>query len=113
MFPTASLTSFLFLAVSVAANPIVIRDAPVSLPFARQLNITGALDVVQKDQARAKNLLSTSSATQSGIMSAGAAVSVGVINVGVVYQASVGVGSPPTDCERICFSYDLHPETRF
>jgi hypothetical protein len=56
MFPTASLTSFLLLAVSVAANPTVVRRAPISLPFTRQLNITGAHDVVQKDQARAKNL---------------------------------------------------------
>lgn len=95
MFPTASLTAFLLLAVSVAANPIVVRKTPVSLPFVRQLNITGAHDVVQKDQARAKNLLSISHAKLSGILNAGAAVSVGVTNVGVVYQASVGVGSPP------------------
>ncbi|KAN0124624.1 hypothetical protein V8E53_015753 [Lactarius tabidus] len=40
MFPTASLTAFLLLAVSVAANPTVVRRAPISLPFTRQLNIT-------------------------------------------------------------------------
>ena len=99
MFPAASLTAFLFLAVSVAANPIVVRKAPVSLPFARHLNITGAQDVVLKDQARAKNLVSASKAKESSTLSPDAVGSVGVTNVGVVYQASVGVGSPPTDCE--------------
>jgi hypothetical protein len=113
MFPTASLTSFLLLAASVAANPVVVRKAPISFPFARQLNITGAHDVVQKDQARAKNLVSISQAKQSGTMSASAAVGLGVTNVGVVYQASVGVGNPPTDCERSCSTYGLHPETCF
>jgi hypothetical protein len=55
--PLQSLTTFLLLVVSVPENPIVFRKAPVSLPFrvARQLNITGAHDVVQKDQARATN----------------------------------------------------------
>ncbi len=99
MFPTASLTAFLLLAVSVAANPIVVRKPPVSLSFARHLNVTGAHDLVQKDQARAKNLVSVSKAKQSGTLSPGAVVSVGVTNVGVVYEASVGVGNPPTNCE--------------
>ena len=99
MFPTASLTAFLILAVSVAANPIVARKAPVMLPFARQLNITGAQDVVLKDQARAKTLVSATNAKESGTLSPDAVGSVGVTNVGVVYQAGVGVGSPATNCE--------------
>ncbi|KAI0294265.1 aspartic peptidase domain-containing protein [Multifurca ochricompacta] len=57
MFPTASFTAFLLLAVSVTANPIV-------------------------DQARAKNFMD---------------YRVGVTNVAVVYQATVGVGSPATN----------------
>ena len=99
MFPTASLTAFLLLAVSVAANPIVVRKPPVSLSFARQLNVTGAHDLVKKDQARAKNLISVGNAKQSGTLSPSAVVSVGVTNVGVVYEASVGVGNPPTSCK--------------
>ncbi|KAI9443644.1 aspartic peptidase A1 [Lactarius indigo] len=96
MFPTASLTAFLFLAVSVAANPIVVRKPSVSLSFARHLNVTGTHDLVQKDQARAKNFVAVSKAKQSGTASSSAVVSVGVTNVGVVYEASVGVGSPAT-----------------
>ncbi|KAN0128884.1 Aspartic peptidase domain containing protein [Lactarius tabidus] len=93
MFPTAPFTAFLFLVVSVTANPIVVRKAPISLPFARHLNITGAQDVVTKDQARAKYWVSVSKASAAIPDAAG---SVGVTNVGVIYQASVGVGSPPT-----------------
>ena len=99
MFPTATLTAFLLLVVNVAANPIVVRNAPVTLPFARRLNITGAHDLVAKDQARAKNLHSIGNAKQSGTLSPDAIVSVGVTNVATVYEASVGVGSPPTSCE--------------
>lgn len=96
MLPTAPLTAFLFLAVSVAANPIVVRKAPISLRFARHLNITGAQDVVLKDQARAKNLVFL---RKESAASPDAAGSVGATNVGVVYEASVGVGSPPTQCK--------------
>ncbi|KAH9046277.1 aspartic peptidase A1 [Lactarius hengduanensis] len=96
MFPTATLTASLLLVVCVAANPIVVRKPPVSLSFARHLNITGTHDLIKKDQARAKNLVSISKAKQSGTLSHDAVVSAGVTNVAVVYQASVGVGSPAT-----------------
>ena len=99
MFPTVSLTAFLLLVVGVAANPIVVRKPPVSLSFARRLNVTGTRDLVQKDQARAKNFVSIGNAKQSGTLSPDAVVSVGVTNVAAVYEASVGVGSPPTSCE--------------
>ncbi len=94
MFPTAPLTAVLLLVVSVAANPIVVRKAPVSLPIARRLNITGAHDLIRKDQVRARNMFDASKAKRSG--SPG---NVGVTNFGVVYGANVGVGSPPTFCE--------------
>ncbi|KAI0257081.1 aspartic peptidase A1 [Lactifluus subvellereus] len=98
MFPTASLTAFnfLLLAVGIAADPIVIRQAPVSLPFARHLNATGSNDLVRKDQARAKNLVAVCEAKESGALGPDAIVSVGVTNIGVIYQANVGVGNPAT-----------------
>ena len=99
MFPTVSLTSFLLLVVGVAANPIVVRKPPVSLSFARRLNVTGARDLVKKDQARAKILISIGNARQSGTLSSDAVVGVGVTNAGVNYEATVGVGSPTTSCE--------------
>ena len=99
MFPTASLTAFLLLTVSVVANPIVVRKSPVSLSFGRHFNITGAYDIVQKDQTRAKNHVSVSKVKESGTLRADAVVGVGMTNVAITYVASVGVGSPATDCE--------------
>ena len=105
MLPTALLTAFKFLllAVCIAAEPIVIRQAPVSLAFVRHLNVTGPGDLVRKDQARAKNLVivgrAKQSAKQSGSPSPRAVVGVPVTNNGVSYQAEVGVGNPPTSCE--------------
>ncbi|KAH9036481.1 aspartic peptidase A1 [Lactarius pseudohatsudake] len=91
MFPTAPLTAVLLLIVSVAANPIVVRKASVSLPFARRLNITGAHDLIQKDQTRARNMFNSNKSKRSGTPG-----SVGITNVAVVYEASVGIGAPPT-----------------
>ena len=96
MFPSASITALIFLAVDISASPIIVRRTPISLPFARHLNITGAQDVVRKDKARARDWVSVSKASAA---SSDAAGSVGVTNTGVIYQASVGVGSPPTQCE--------------
>lgn len=91
MFPTVLLTAVLLLIVSVAANPIVVLKAPVSLPFARCLNVTGAHDLIRKNQARARNLFAVSNAKRGG--SPG---NVGITNVAVVYEAGVGIGVPPT-----------------
>jgi cathepsin E len=101
MFLTASLTvlRFLLLAVGISANPIVIRQAPVSLLLARHLNITGSNDLIRKDQARAKNLVTVCQEKYSGATRPGAIVSVGVTNIGIIYEAHVGVGSPATSCE--------------
>ncbi|KAH9170213.1 aspartic peptidase A1 [Lactarius sanguifluus] len=91
MFPSAPLTAVLLLVVSVAANPIVVRKGPVSLPFARRLNITGAHDLIQKDQTRARNMFNSKINKRSGTPG-----SVGITNVAVVYEASVGIGAPAT-----------------
>ncbi|KAI9441945.1 aspartic peptidase A1 [Lactarius psammicola] len=90
MFPTALLTAVLLLVISVAANPIVVRKAPVSLSFARRLNITSTQDLIRRDQARARNMFAVKKAKRSG--SPG---DVGITNFGIAYGANVGIGSPP------------------
>ncbi|KAI9439328.1 aspartic peptidase A1 [Lactarius indigo] len=90
MFPTAPITAILLLVIGVAADPIVVRKASVSLPIARRLNITGAHDLVRKDQARARNMFAVSKAKRSG------PGIVGTTNTGIVYTASIGIGVPPT-----------------
>ncbi|KAH9036490.1 aspartic peptidase A1 [Lactarius pseudohatsudake] len=90
MLLTASLMAVLLLVVSVAADPIVVRKSPVSLPIARHLNITGAHDLIRKDQARARNMFAASKVKRSG------SPAVSITNLAVAYGANVGIGSPPT-----------------
>ena len=116
MFPTPFLTTLLLLVVSVAAKPIVVRDSLVSLPFARSLNITGPHDLVNKDKARAKDIISIAELLGDildDIFGYPKTDSVGVTNTAVSYVASVGVGNPPTNCECPCFISGLDSKTRF
>ena len=43
-------------ALSVATNPVVVRNSLVSLPLAKQFNSTGVFHVLERDQDRAKTL---------------------------------------------------------
>ncbi|KAF8264374.1 family A1 protease [Lactarius quietus] len=93
MFPITSFTTILLLVAGVAAKPVVVHKSPVSLSFAQHFNITGARDLVKKDQARAKHLVSIGRAQKSGIFRDDAVVGAAVTNVATFYQASVGIGS--------------------
>jgi hypothetical protein len=95
MLPTASLTLFKFLlfAVGIAADSVIIRQGPVSLPFSRHIN---ANDLVRKDRARAKNLIADGQAKARGAHGPCTIVGVGVTNTGVEYIARVGVGNSAT-----------------
>lgn len=94
MFVPAFLT--LVSLVSVLASPVIVRDHhPVTLPFARRMNVTGGADVLKMDQARARSLRSKSHA--SGVKSqaelkktaVGAAFGVPSTNQGVDYIVEV------------------------
>lgn len=89
------------MAICVTANPIVVRNSPVSLPFARQLKFTGSKDLVNRDRARAKQLFSFSDAKQSDYLSADLDATVGLdaTNDASSYRATVSIGSPATSCE--------------
>jgi hypothetical protein len=106
----ASLAPLGLLATSVAANPTVVqvRDTFVTLPFARRINVTGTLDLVLRDQARARQF-----AKQSGTSTSEVTSDVGVTNAGVNYVASVGVGSPATYCGSHRFKPDMVTHTLF
>lgn len=96
MFPTTLLTTLL-LALSVAANPVLVDRSPVTLPISRRLNLTSVHNLVRHDQARAKALKLKGSA-RSGLDSR-AVISEQVDNQAVTYVASIGVGSPATTCK--------------
>jgi len=104
MFPIAlSVPLLILLALGAGAKPIVIRKAPVTLSFARKLNITGSNDLVLKDQARAKSLL----VSQNGTGTPGVVASLTVTNVGVNYQTVVGIGNPATYCGSLYLGLSL------
>ncbi|KIL66686.1 hypothetical protein M378DRAFT_10037 [Amanita muscaria Koide BX008] len=80
--------SFLVLALAVSTDASPVRRSTAGkLSLSRYLNVTGSRNLVQIDQARAR-LLGASTSTTSQ-----AALSEPVTNQGVVYSASVGVGS--------------------
>ncbi|KAF8078962.1 aspartic peptidase A1 [Lyophyllum atratum] len=92
----ASLLSTVLLALAVSANPIVIRDSPVTLPLARRLNTTSIHNLVRHDVTRAKALRARAEAKASGKFHVDAVINEQVDNQAVTYIASVGVGSPAT-----------------
>jgi len=96
MFP-ATLLSTLLLALTVAANPIVVPVAPVSLPITRRLNITNARSLYERDLARAQHF-KTRGADGTAKR---AVISSTALNDGVTYEATVGVGSPATNYQLI------------
>ncbi|KAH8120040.1 acid protease [Phellopilus nigrolimitatus] len=96
MFPTSLLLSILVLALAVSADPIVVRDNLVRLPFAKQINVTSSGHILKNDQARAAALRAIGEARAGGKLQKDAVISVPVQNQAVIYVASVGVGSPAT-----------------
>jgi hypothetical protein len=93
MFLFASLAPFAVLANAVAANPIVVRDGLVSLPFARYVNASGTRDLVRRDQERARRFQIPGNTLASEM-----SPSIDVTNTAGYYVASVGVGIPATYC---------------
>jgi len=95
-----SLLSTLLLALAVAATPVhpvvTVRDSPVTLPISRRLNKANVRNLYRHDLKRAnalKGRVSGQASVLSGLASTPAD------NVVGSYIASVGVGSPPTQCE--------------
>jgi len=94
---SAKFLSLLTLALAVSANPIVVRDSLVRVPFGKKVNVTSPEQILKSDQARAAALRAHGEAKASGKLAKDAVISVGVQNQAVTYVATVGVGSPATD----------------
>lgn len=107
MFPASSLLSLLVVAISLgsvsaAPNPNLARDTPtVSLAFRTNVNVTGFTNIVAADQARAAALRANAVSRANARALGKRASSFDVTNTAVTYTASVGVGSPATDCNVI------------
>lgn len=67
MFSRSALFATLSLALAVAANPIIqIRDAPVTFPLVKRVNLTGTVNLLERDQKRAQGLKARASAKLNG-----------------------------------------------
>jgi hypothetical protein len=84
--------SILILALTITANGAAVQTAPVKLSLARHFNLTGTQNVLQHDLARVRHL----KARAAGNSFADEPIT----NQGIIYTASVGVGSPATYCEH-------------
>ncbi|KAI0703854.1 acid protease [Cerioporus squamosus] len=100
MFCSLRFSAFLAVLVNVLTLPgeaVVIRKtSPVTLPFARRLNLTGTANLLQHDQARAK-ALKAGAMTSPGKLRKTPIIDVPATNQLAEYVTTVGVGSPPTE----------------
>jgi len=93
MFSTTSLLTFVTLALSVAANPVIVDRSPIlSIPITRIQNITSGHNVIASGLSRAQNFKERVTAQAIG-ESRKKRQSEPVTNEVVSYIASVGVGA--------------------
>lgn len=85
------LSTLLFFALGVVANPTIINQSPIKLTLLKQHNFTSAHNLVTHDQARAQQLKNRAYKGNVAVP-----VNMSVTNQAVTYTASVGVGNPPT-----------------
>jgi cathepsin E len=96
----ATLLATVFLALTVAANPIVVKRSLVTLPVSRRIHLNGK-SILEHDQLRAQGLKAKGEASAAGISSRRSVISSQATNGAVDYVASIGVGSPPTQYNLI------------
>ena len=77
----------------------MIKKSLVTLPISRRIKRT-SLNILEHDQLRAKALKAKGEAVASGL-SGRAVISSQAENQAVSYVASIGVGSPATQCKRL------------
>ena len=123
MFSGVTLLVTVTLVLSVAANPVLVRDSVVSLPLAKRFNFTGTARLLDHDQARARGLKAfgrAKAARRVARSEDAAVVSVPAVNelVNSALNVSaarctlkqhadgcrqVGVGTPATTCMHCLF----------
>ena len=94
MFPSKVLLLHVLISLaSVDASPLNRSTGKGTLSFATRTNKSGALNIAEKDRARAQALKDTAHLSKRAVVS-----SINATNAGVLYTAQVGFGSPPTYC---------------
>ncbi|PIL28426.1 transporter [Ganoderma sinense ZZ0214-1] len=82
---------------AVSASPIVVRDSPISLPFARRFKFSGASKIIEQDRARARVLKNVAHGKGADWGLKLKRADVLVTNGETSYTLDVGVGTPPTN----------------
>ncbi|KAJ3555656.1 hypothetical protein NM688_g2454 [Phlebia brevispora] len=75
----------------VASPPVVRRNSPITLPFAKVISTTGTRSIVERDRTRYNALRAQAKTTTSQDQATNASAN----NTLVSYVINVGVGSPP------------------
>ena len=97
----ATLLTTVLLTLAVAADPIPVKRSLVTLPISRRINLNG-LNILEHDQLRAKALRAKGEARAAGtpLSDRASVISSQAENQAASYIASIGVGSPATQCKR-------------
>src|SRR6267154_4731133 len=99
MILAASLSTILLLAsglsISITASPVDVRNSTITITISRRLNtFNGTMNILEHDEARVaalKGLPASSLDRRDGTMV--------ILNAAIIYVATVGIGSPPSDCK--------------
>ncbi|TCD68313.1 hypothetical protein EIP91_011172 [Steccherinum ochraceum] len=97
MFPGSYLVSLATLALVVTAEPVFRRvdTPPITLQTAKRVNTTGTVNLLARDQARAK-VLKAGGSNKLAFKNAGIVSSIPATNQAVDYTVQIKVGTPPT-----------------
>src|SRR6267154_3259029 len=92
---SAFLLTTLFMALSVAASPVDVRNSVVTLPITRRLNTSnGTINILEHDRARAAAFKGISASPLDR-----RDASIPIVNVAFNYVANVAIGNPPHYCK--------------
>ena len=96
----AILLATVLLALAIAADPIPVKRSLVTLPISRRINLN-SLSILEHDQLRVKALKAKGEARAAGtsLSERASVINSQAKNQGVFYVASIGVGSPATQCK--------------
>ena len=97
MLLLATLAPFIVLATRVVESPTTGGDKLVSIPITKRISPAGTLNVVQKDNKRARFLL------KGGQQHESLTPDVLLDDTGDIYTADIAIGDPPTQCESCRF----------
>ncbi|KAJ3555657.1 hypothetical protein NM688_g2452 [Phlebia brevispora] len=79
-----------FAALTAAAKPIVAQQSPVTVPFVKVTNFTGAAQLAETQRARISAFIDRAAGGDPP-------VNMPILDEGMLYTATVGIGTPPNN----------------